>query len=260
GGEGDLKERSFIDHGVVFRMDQLFNEQYCLPYSTMNFPDLPLESMRALFDSTSYLTTPKPDIVYGIHKDKLPSRPMDLLPSEQIAKLLDRASIREVFFVWEHKSGGGNIMKCGNDALKDTSALIFACRQLREFIGHPSSPGIDKDTYIFAAINDNTRIEFYVAYAWLPEDLSRVEFCMERIGGENFTINELEENRTILPCLRRPLHNIIEWGSVTRMAKVKQFYQELYQAQRKMSEKIVKEAKDKEAEANKSNKKQKTGK
>ncbi|KAL8898318.1 MAG: hypothetical protein Q9192_002137 [Flavoplaca navasiana] len=260
GGEGDLKERSFIDHGVIFRMDQLFNEQYCLPHSTMNISGLPLATMRAPFDSTACLTTPKPDFVYGIDKDKLPSRPIDLVPSEQIAKLLDRASIREVFFVWENKSGGGNIMKCGDDALKDTAALILARRQLYEIIGRPSSPGIDKDTYMFAAINNNGRIEFFIAYVWLPKDLSYVEFCMDSIGGENFTINELKENRTILPCLRRPLHNIIEWGSVIRMAKVKQFYQKLYQAEREMSEKTIKEAKDKEAEANKSNKKQKTGK
>ena len=219
--------------------------------------------MRALFDSKPYLTTPKPDFVYGIDKDKLPSRPIDLVPSEQVAKLLDRASIREVFFVcgkqiwwWEYHE----VWATSNDALKDTSALIFARRQLYEFMGRPSSLGIDKDTYIFAAINDNRRIEFFLAYAWLPKDLSHVEFCMDFIGGENFTINELKENRTILPCLRKPLHNIIEWGSVTRMAQVKKFYQALYQAEREMSKKTIKEAKDREAEATKSNKKQKTGK
>ncbi|KAL8833943.1 MAG: hypothetical protein Q9176_007740 [Flavoplaca citrina] len=250
-GEGDFKERSFIDLGVVYRIEQLFNEKYCLPHSAMNVPDLPPGTMRALYDSKPYLTTPKPDIVYGIQKDKLPSRPIDLVPSEQVAKLLDHASIREVFFVWENKSGGGNIMKCGNDALKDTSALIFARRQLYEFMGRPSSPGIDKDTYLFAAINDNIRIEFFIAYAWLPKDLSHVEFCMDRIGGEDFAINELEDNRTILPCLQKPLHNIIEWGSVTRMAQVKKFYQELHQAERKMSDKIIEEAKEAEAEAKK---------
>ncbi|KAL8968444.1 MAG: hypothetical protein Q9197_004882 [Variospora fuerteventurae] len=258
-GEGDFKERSFVDEGVVYTVDHLFQSRYCLPHRNMNVPGFNSpEALKSLFDSKPHLTTPKPDFVYGLRKDKLPSQPPDIMRSDAIDQLLNIAPIREVFFVWENKSGGGNLIKCGNDALKDTSALVYARRQIYEFLSRPSSPGIDKDTYIYAAINDNKRIEFYVAYAWLPNDLSCVEFCMDRIGSEDFTINELTDNRTILPCLRKPLHNIIEWGSVTRIPKLIDFYDQLWRVGRELSDKAIKEAKKTEAETSMSKKKQKT--
>ncbi|KAL8935354.1 MAG: hypothetical protein Q9216_005469 [Gyalolechia sp. 2 TL-2023] len=256
-GEGDYKERSFIEQGVVYMMDHLFNRRYCLPNRFMNVSPLPESTLKSLFDSKAHLTTPKPDFVYGLSEDKLPSPPSDIVPSDRLDALLNLAPIREVFFVWENKSGGGNLIKCGNDALKDTSALVHARRQIYELMGRAKGPGIDKDTYIYAAINNNQKIEFYVAYAWLPQDLSRVEFCMDMIGSEDFTINELQDNRNILPCLRKPLHNIIEWGSVTRIPKLVQLYERLWIVERARFAKSMKEDIEREAEARNSKKKQK---
>ncbi|KAL8910054.1 MAG: hypothetical protein Q9171_004632 [Xanthocarpia ochracea] len=253
-GEGDFKERSFVIEGVVCELDHLFDQRYCLPHRNMNVPSFRGTMLKDLFDSKPHLTTPKPDFVYGLSKDKLPTRPPDVVSSDELDKLLNIAPIRDVFFVWENKSGAGNLMKCGNDALKDTSALIYARRQIYAFMNRPLSPGIDTDTYIYAATNTNKMIEFYVAYAWLPKDLSRVEFCMDRIGAEDFTIDELKDNRSILPCLRKPLHNIIEWGSVTRIPKLIEFYKRLWKVQREKSDESLKE---KDAEK-KSSKKQKT--
>ncbi|KAI4239503.1 MAG: hypothetical protein LQ349_000316 [Xanthoria aureola] len=235
--EGEYKERSFVKQGVEYRIDHLFSQRYCLPTCLMGAPE---SKLKAYFDSKDHLTTPKPDWVYGLRPDKLLPPPSGIKPSEKIDELLKLAPIREVFFVWENKSGGGILMKCRNDALKDTAALIYARRLIHELMGRSRSPGIDKDTYMFAAVNSNERIEFYVAYAWVStEDLSRVEFCMDKIGSEDFTIDELKDHRQILPSLRKPLHNIIEWGSVKRMPKLNKFYEELWAFERERSTRLT---------------------
>lgn len=253
-GEGDYKEREFVDQGVVCAADRLFNTKYCLPHRDMYVPDLSDSLIKARYDSQAHLTTPKPDFVYGLSDDSLPPRPLDVMYSDEVRTLLKVAPIREVFFVWENKSGGGNILKCGNDALKDTAALINARRKLYALMGHPKKPGIDEATYMYAAINTHEKIEYYVAYAWLPEDLSRVEFCMDKIGRDDFTTKDVKDNGHILPSLRKPLHNIIEWGSVVRRPKLKLFYDELWTVERARTNKSRQEAKEKETSPQKKQK------
>ena len=256
-GEGDYKERHFADQGVLCARDHLFNEKYCLPHRDMNIPDLANSTLKDYFDNSAHMTTPKPDFVYGLCEDGLPSPPSDIKYSKEVDTLLNLAPLQEVFFVWENKSGGGNMIKCGNDALKDTSALIYARRKLNMLMGYPKEPGIDQATYMYAAINNYTTIEYYVAYAWLPEDLSRVEFCMDNIGGDIFTVRELQDNGHVLPSLRKPLHNIIEWGSVIRMPKLKRFYDELWAFERARTNRSQQQAKEEETSPENSKKKQK---
>ncbi|KAL8880263.1 MAG: hypothetical protein Q9198_002295 [Flavoplaca austrocitrina] len=253
--EGDQKERSFIEAGVKYQVNQLYNNRYCLPHQFMNVVPLTESKVHQHFDSKKYMTTPKPDYLYGLNRPELSAPPPDILLSVGLDALLDIAGVRNVFLVWENKSGGGDLIKCGNDALKDSSALILAHRKVNALKGRASKPGIDKDTYMYTAINDNHRIEYYVAYAWMPEKLDRVEFCMEMIGYQDFTHDEDMQAHTILTSVRKVLHNIIEWGSVKRIPELQNFYQELYAAERARFEQSAKEAK---AEAGQSSKKQKT--
>ncbi|KAL9036615.1 MAG: hypothetical protein Q9180_004205 [Flavoplaca navasiana] len=256
--EGDQKERSFIEAGVKYQVDQLFNSRYCLPHQFMNVIPLVESKVHQHFDSKKYMTTPKPDYLYGLHRPELSAPPPDILLSDGLDALLDIAGVRNAFLVWENKSGQGDLIKCGNDALKDASALILARRKLYALKGRAPKPGIDKETYMYTAINNNQKIEFYVAYAWAPEELDRVEFCMEMIGSEDFTHDEDMPAHTILTSVRKVLHNIIEWGSVKRIPELQQFYQELYAAERARFKASVKESEEAKAEAGQSNKKQKT--
>ncbi|KAL8745423.1 MAG: hypothetical protein Q9184_007875, partial [Pyrenodesmia sp. 2 TL-2023] len=159
------------------------------------------------------------------------------------------APVAEVFFVCENKSGGGILMKCENDTLKDISAVIYAKRLLCEHTGRVNTPGIDKETFIYAATNDNRRLDFWVAYAWMPEDLSRVEFHMDKIGSVDFSMVELEQDSNTLANIRKPLHNIIEWGSITRIPELERFYNKLWEVERGLFNQSLEKARREEAEA-----------
>lgn len=257
--EGDQRERSFIEAGVKYQVNQLFYNKYCLPHQYMNVVPLDESEVHKHFDSKKCMTTPKPDYLYGLDRPELSAPPPDIMLSDGLDVLLDITGVRNVFFVWENKSGGGDLLKCGNDALKDASALILARRKLYALKGRAIKPGIDKETYLYTAINNSDKIEFFIAYAWLPKELDRVEFCMEMIGSEEFTYDQDIPAHTILTSIRKVLHNIIEWGSVKRIPELKKFYQELYAAERTRFQQYVKEKeKQKEAEAGQSSKKQKT--
>ncbi|KAL8918612.1 MAG: hypothetical protein Q9208_007256 [Pyrenodesmia sp. 3 TL-2023] len=244
---GEFKTRGFVQQGVRTSVDRLF-QRYCLPHALMNSPNVPPHLIKSHFDKSNALTTPKPDFSYGLSEDRLPKAPSDIAISEKIKRLLDIATIREVFFVWENKSGGGILMKCENEALRDVSAVIYAKRQLYEHIGRANQPGIDKQTYVYAATSDNRTLDFWVAYAWIPEDLSRVEFHMEKIQSINFSMDELERDPNTLANIRKPLHNIIEWGSIVRVPQLEQFYSKLWEVERGVFNRALEKAREEEAE------------
>ncbi len=255
---GEFKTRDFIDQGVRTELNELF-KPCCLPHALMNRPEVPRLMIEKHFDGTKALTTPKPDFVYGLNEDTLPKAPSDINVSEAVNLLLKVAPVRDVFFVWENKSGGGILMKCENDALKDVSAVIYAKRQLCEYLGRASKPGIDKQTFVYAATNDNRKLDIWVAYAWLPEDLTRVEFHMEKLVSIDFSMDELERDANTLANIRKPLHNIIEWGSIARIPELRQFYDKLWEVELRVFNRALEEAWEEEArqeaESNKRKKK-----
>lgn len=258
---GEFKTRDFTQQGVRVSLDHLY-APYCLPHRLMNILKVPRSMIEEHFKSSKALSTPKPDFSYGLNEEILPKVPSDIKLSEKINLLLKVAHIREVFFVWENKSGAGILMKCENQAIKDVSAVIYAKRQLHEYMGRANTPGIDKETFVYAATNDNRQLDIWVAYAWLPKDLSRVEFHMERIDSNDFSsIDELEQDPNTLANIRKPLHNIIEWGSIARIPKMNKFYSELWEVEREMFNKsLIKEREEEakaEAEAEGSKKKKK---
>ncbi|KAL8904763.1 MAG: hypothetical protein Q9207_003057 [Kuettlingeria erythrocarpa] len=255
---GEFKTRDFIDQGVRTALNELF-APYCLPHALMNRPEAPRSMTEDHFNDTKALTTPKPDFVYGLSEDALPKAPSDIKVSKAISSLLKVAPIRDVFFVWENKSGGGILMKCENDAVRDVSAIIYAKRQLYEYLGRANEPGIDKQTFVYAATNDNRKLDIWVAYAWMPEDLSRVEFHMEKIGSIDFSMDELEQDPNTLANIRKPLHNIIEWGSIARIPELRRFYDELWEVERGVFNRALEKAREEEAreEAESSKKKKK---
>ncbi|KAL8707804.1 MAG: hypothetical protein Q9220_007211 [cf. Caloplaca sp. 1 TL-2023] len=209
---GEYKTCGFPQQGVVTSVNHLFRP-YCLPHRLINASNIPMTSITEHFDKSKALTTPKPDFTYSLMQDKLPKAPADIKVSERVYALLDVApTLRDIFFIWENKSGGGIPIKCENQALRDASAVIHARRQLHQYVVRNTTPGIDQDTCIDAATNDNTRLYIWVAFAWLPKDLSRVEFHMEKIGSMDFSMDELEQDKNILANIRKPLHNISRVG------------------------------------------------
>ncbi|KAI4093050.1 MAG: hypothetical protein LQ344_003120 [Seirophora lacunosa] len=246
---GEFLTRDFVDQGVITSVDRQFRHRYCLPHRLMNSPQVPWSTVQEHFDKSNALTTPKPDFAFGLREDKLPPAPWDITVSEATDSLLKVAPTRETFLVWENTSGHGIGIKRENHALRDASAVIYAKRQLYQRLGRCDTPGIDKQTYVYAATNDNRTLDVWVVYAWLPGDLSRVEFHMERIGSIDFIMTELEADSNILANTRKPLHNIIQWGSLTRIPELEAFYRQLWDSQRERFTRSLEKAREAEAEA-----------
>ncbi|KAL8707652.1 MAG: hypothetical protein Q9220_007355 [cf. Caloplaca sp. 1 TL-2023] len=245
---GAFKTRNFVEQGVMTTLDRLFTP-YCLPHRLLYSSDVPHTMIKKYFDDRPALTTPKPDFAYGLAENKIPRPPPNVVVSEKVRLLLGVAPTAETFFDWENKSGRGVIMISENQALRGVSALILAKRQLQEHIGRDTVPGIDQETYVYAATNDNARLNFYVAYAWVPQDLSHVEFHMDKIGSIEFDINDLEKNPNTLADIRKPLHNIIEWGSITRIPEMNQFYKKLWEVEAEANARDLEKAREEAAKA-----------
>lgn len=246
---GEFLTRDFVDQGVITSVNRQFRHRYCLPHRLMNTLQVPWSMIQQHFDKSKALTTPQPDFAFGLREDKLPQAPSDITVSEATDSLLKVAHTRETFFVWENTSGHGIGVKRENHALRDASAVIYAKRQLYQRLGRCDTPGIDKQMYVYAATNDNRSLDVWVAYAWLPQDLSRVEFHMERIGSIDFIMTELERDSNILANTRKPLHNIIQWGSLTRIPELEAFYRQLWDSQRERLTRSLEKAREAEAEA-----------
>lgn len=245
---GEFKTRGFIQQGVITSVNRDF-KAYCLPHRLMNLTNVPENMVKEHYDKTKALTTPRPDFAYGISEDKLPKEPSHILVSKDLREILATTPTRDVFLIWENKSGGGILMVSENQALRDVAVVIYAKRKLHRRTGRADTPGIDTDTFIYAATNDNGRLDFWVGYAWLPEDLSRVEFHMEKIGSIDFKLNEVEKDAKLLAGIRKPLHNIIEWGSITRMPALQRFYDDLWDSEAEVFERSLEKAREAAAKA-----------
>ncbi|KAL9597192.1 MAG: hypothetical protein Q9219_005314 [cf. Caloplaca sp. 3 TL-2023] len=256
---GDFQVRVFSARGVEVSVNRLFAE-HRLPHALMDYDNVDPSIIKSHFQSSNALTTPKPDFAYGIAKTFLPPPPNKI--SDETLALLNVTPVRDVFLDWENKSGGGDMMKCRNQALKGTAQAILAQRQLLARMGQVSLPGIDEETYLYAAANNNDTLQIFVAYAWVAADCVRTEFCMDRIATIPFSILEISNDENTLANLRKPLHNIMEWGCMTRMPVLKARYEKLWTFERKelariMAEKAA-EAEPEEGQGT-SGKKRKTG-
>ncbi|KAL9018149.1 MAG: hypothetical protein Q9185_004556 [Variospora sp. 1 TL-2023] len=81
------------------------------------------------------------------------------------------------------------------------------------------------------------------------EYVLRFEFHMEKIGSIDFSIDELERDPNTLANIRKPLHNIVEWGSVTKIPDLERFYNKLWEVERGVFDRSREEAREEEAKA-----------
>ena len=226
--------RGYPAQGVIVVPNQEFARNR-LPNMRMYSPDASDTYIRQKMSASEALTTPKPDFAYGIVQDKLPKPPLGVTLSAETQVLLNIASEREIFLVWENKSGAGNLIKCENQAARDGAALNFATLQLLDRIGETRKPGIHEDAYVYAATNKNALLRIWICYVYIPQDPNAaVEFHMDRIDKVDMDApaGEDKDDPKVLANLRRPIHNIIEWGSIGRLSRVRSRYDKIFEWER----------------------------
>lgn len=257
---GEFQPCDFYQQGVLYSVKEQF-KGYCLPYRLITVPDVPNTLVQEYYDTAKALT-PKPDFAYGLIEHVLPGAPSDIIVSPELEALLKTTPVREIFFIWESRSSGrtSDRLTYESQALRDTAAVIYLKRKLFAYIGRASEKGIDTETFIYAATNEQALLHLWVAYAWLPEDLSRVEFCMDMISSTLLPSGGgFDNDPNTLVNIRKRLHNIIEWGSLERMPDLVRFYTKLWDVERGVSNRtmVMKAEVEAEADAAASKKKQK---
>ena len=226
--------RGYPAQGVIVVPNEEFARNR-LPNMWMYSPDATETYIRQKMSVSEALTTPKPDFAYGIVQDKLPKPPLGVTLSAETQALLDIASEREIFLVWENKSDAGNLIKCENQAARDGAALNFATLQLLDRIGETRKPGIHEDAYVYAATNNNKLLSIWICYVYIPPDPNAaVEFHMDIIDTLDMDApaGEDKNDPKVLANLRRPIHNIVEWGSMGRLSRVRSRYDKIFEWER----------------------------
>lgn len=128
-----------------------------------------------------------------------------------------------------------------NEANRDGSALVTACRLLRKLLSQPDVEGADLRNIVFSAIMDQSLLSIWVHWAEVHKG-AKTKFHMTRL--KSFAIQEESQ----LGAARRMVHNILDWGCGARFEELKT---NLYKDIVAFGQKLAKEAKER------SNKKQK---
>ncbi|KAI4242039.1 MAG: hypothetical protein L6R40_004266 [Gallowayella cf. fulva] len=129
---------------------------------------------------------------------------------------------RHVFLIGEGKTDGGSAAAAEDQARRAGATLVHAHRDLIASIRFvPDAPGLDLETYVFSFTMSPQGLAFWIHRYEGPNDVGRyhmTKFDEVAIHG-----------KANLEKIRRNLHNIIEWGSITRYQQLKILHKHIEQ-------------------------------
>lgn len=212
----DYDEFEFHDDGLIVIRDQEFRRTM-LPNS---YADKELE--RAMRKSDG-MTNPKPDITYALVPSRFPTLEHTPL-SVETRLLLEVAKFGvHAFFLVEGKIDGGSTGQAQNQACRGGATLVNAARQLRARAGLASNAiGPDDTTFVFSATLLPGLINFWVHWADVKAK-DKIAFNMTRLETIAFMASDA------LGQLRRIIHNILDWGCITRTTDLENLHERLLQ-------------------------------
>ena len=125
------------------------------------------------------------------------------------------------FFILEVKVDNGSMEVCRNQAARRCATIVSVMRELLRKLGRRKDTlGPDENTYIYCATMSTDFIEWWVGWAEVCEG-ERVSWHMNKLRTELFD----QENPLLV--MRRAMHNIMEWGLMTRLPIIKKLVSEL---------------------------------
>ena len=120
--------------------------------------------------------------------------------------------------------------------------LVNAGRKLRERIGEDDVVGADLRTIVFSATLGPKTMEIWVHWAEVLE--AGTEFHMNMLASKSLA------DKHALPELRRSIHNILDWGCLTRMKELEDLYKRIHIWERVNFEQTIKASEAKEGGKN----------
>lgn len=164
------------------------------------------------------ILTAEPDAVWGYDPKKMPNAHFHP-DTRELMLLLPK--LHWPFFFIQSKQGKGSFEEACNEAIRDGAAIVSAARELRETAGFDiNTPGPDEHTYVYSAVMCTKVMEWYVHWAEVVDgDPIPVRYHMNTVVD-----NQTFKGSDALGNLRRPTHNILEWGLMTRKPAVEEWY------------------------------------
>ena len=215
------------------------------------------------------MTTPRPDFCYGLRKDRFPLPPGLILSTEILLTLQVAPGMQHPFFLIEGKSNKGILGEAENQARRGGATLVNAHRQLLELIGESVLDlGVDERCFVFSSTITPSVMDIYVHWVEVivhepgqergPElqrnqdqehddydenlqrerELQRTQIIFHMTNVRSYALR----NKACLPELRAILHNILEWGCITRLPQLEEFRRKIYAYQRKKTSVMKAEA------------------
>ena len=191
----------------------------CVP-----IPDISTDTLLgSLLAKSPGIKNPKPDIVYGVSLDALS-------PQQQVtANMLKDSSqlspgILYPFMIFEWKSAKGLFSEAQDQARRGGAALVNAVARLSSLSGSSNSEQAgrkpDPSTMAFSCVISPNLAHIYVHFRQLCQD-GKPERYMAKVSGYQTDENEDVER------LRRDIHNILDWGVLTRIKDIKRMFDDI---------------------------------
>ena len=220
-----LEWEDFEDSGLDWTQDQQFKSTY-LPdaYTGVDYGD---DIAKALAKGCG-VKNPKPDRAFGFNINfTQPPNYQDALLRPQTWDLLNAIpDLHYVFFLIEAVQSAGDGAKATYQACRGGTVAVRLQRLILEAIGKDfMKPGLDEETYVYTATVTPSVMEFWVNFAYVHLDESNrtyTRYYMEHIYASAF------RSPDALIYLRRVCHNILDWGTRSRLQTVQQRSNDMY--------------------------------
>ena len=224
--------KEWIDDGLRVTMDAEFRNTL-LPnkYFELGFQN----GLARVLAKKEGMKNPKPDYAYGIRPDYF-TRPTEVvIAPETLATLGIAPNLYHTFFLIEGKSENGSMGDARNQACRGGATLVNAGRMLRDMVGFEDTEGPDESTMVFSATMTPGHMQIWVHWAEVAKDKT-VLFHMNKFASKLFD----DEEHVI--SLRRILHNILQWGCVSRRADHIVFHEKLCEYQKQKTADLFRNA------------------
>ena len=219
----------YLEGGVTVALDQEFPRSLIL--SIHSDPDSE-EAMAEELAKIAGMKNPKPDYIVGSDPDNVP-RLGDVPMPGNVRALLDICQGMETpFLIVEGTQDLGSVVEAQDQARRGGATLVNAARMLRATVEElPDIEGPDEKSFVFSFTMSPEGVEFWVH--WYQGPAEKQFFHMNRIATH--LLYDYED----IDGIRQKLHNIIEWGAITRLYERQCLYDSIRAYARKVHAKNV---------------------
>ena len=243
--DGKWAPKDFWDDGVITTINDEFTRTFLPDKYTAGGIDSELAKAMMKDDS---MTNPKPDFCYGLNVDKFP---LTVNPGVVVDTWV--SAFQEVapemyhpMLIVEGKSNKGDAGDAKNQACRGGATLVNAARLLRSHVSmNDGTAEMDDDTsiaddrtFVYSAVVTPQVMQIYAHWA----EVKRKNCVMEVLFHMSFLTSKALGDSEQVADLRKMLHNILEWGCITRSLELETLHKCIQEDQQERWDRMVAES------------------